>query len=163
MSDNFEKPRPDREAMARIIDPTAFADAARYPLGTRDHAIAVAKANGALAKADAILAILPAEPVQEMREGERHQKDCGLLYDDGTEECTCREHLSPREKALEEALRGFADQPTIAEAVAGPDKPEWLGATPERRIEMMGERRRAHDERILAARALLEGKQCHEI
>lgn len=65
---------------------------------------------------------------------------------------------SPREKALEEALRPFAGMRTMDEIMHGPEDMEWRIAPPERRIEIMGERKRKRDADILAARALLDGK-----
>lgn len=55
-----------------------------------------------------------------------------------------------------EALRWLAEQTTIDERMAVGDAPsEWSEAGPERRIEMMGERKRAHDQAVLNARAAL--------
>lgn len=59
---------------------------------------------------------------------------------------------------LRKALRYFAEQQTIAERLAGTDDAlEWGKASVERRIELMGERKRAHDAAILEARAALAG------
>lgn len=55
--------RLDREAVARIIDPPAWSERKRKSDEWRR--------THTLKKADAILALLPAEPVQEMREGDR--------------------------------------------------------------------------------------------
>jgi hypothetical protein len=57
--------------------------------------------------------------------------------------------------ALEEGLRPFAAQRTCVEVLQSPERPPWFGYSPEKRIAMIGERRRAHDDRIQRARALL--------
>lgn len=64
-------------------------------------------------------------------------------------------HTTEWQDKLVEALRPFAEQQTIEEALHSPDKPEWLGATPERRIELMGEKKRRIDANILRAREVL--------
>lgn len=63
--------------------------------------------------------------------------------------------LAERVKLLEEALKPFAERHTIAEIMAGVETTEWFDATVERRIEMLGERKRANDAAILRARELL--------
>lgn len=65
--------------------------------------------------------------------------------------------LLDRIEALEAHLSFWANRKTIAEIMAGQDPDEeWRDATAERRIELMGERKRKHDEEVLAARTLLE-------
>lgn len=69
---------------------------------------------------------------------------------------TAIERLTAREAELREALRPFARQKTIEEIMAGEEPaPEWVGATPERRIELMGERKRENTANILRARLSL--------
>lgn len=53
------------------------------------------------------------------------------------------------------ALRWLANERTVDEWMALGDTSRWANATPERRIEMMGERKRAHDAAVLNARAAL--------
>lgn len=54
-----------------------------------------------------------------------------------------------------EALEPFAAQQTIDEIMRDGTPPEWADAEPERRIEMMGERKRQNTENILRARSVL--------
>jgi hypothetical protein len=64
--------------------------------------------------------------------------------------------LRAENERLREVARWLAEQPTTEELLAsGP--PEWVWATAERRIEMMGERKRERDAAILNARAALKG------
>lgn len=65
------------------------------------------------------------------------------------------ELLAERVERLEAALKPFAERLTIAEAMASIESAEWLNAPVERRIEMMGERKRANDAAIINARELL--------
>lgn len=66
------------------------------------------------------------------------------------------EALSAREMVLREALEPFAARPTIAERLSPDFTPsEWLGASVERRIEMLGENKRRNDSDILRARTAL--------
>lgn len=66
------------------------------------------------------------------------------------------EPLQARVKVLEGALEPFAAQKTIDEIMKGDEPPEWVNATPERRIELMGERKRQNTENILRARQALK-------
>jgi hypothetical protein len=56
---------------------------------------------------------------------------------------------------LIDRLRPLAERRTVDEIMQGVADPEWDAASPERRIEMMGERKRKHDADVLAARATL--------
>jgi hypothetical protein len=56
---------------------------------------------------------------------------------------------------LVEALRPFAERPTMDEIMQGKAPDHWINATGERRIEMLGERKRENDAAILNARQLL--------
>jgi hypothetical protein len=67
-------------------------------------------------------------------------------------------HLLSRISELESALRPFAENPTIEEIVKGQVPNDWAEASVERRIEMMGERKRANDAAILTARNVLGEK-----
>ena len=53
------------------------------------------------------------------------------------------------------ALEWLAAERTIEETLKGAASNEWLSASVERRIEMMGERKRAHDAAVLNARAAI--------
>ena len=63
--------------------------------------------------------------------------------------------LHARIAELEEALRPFANRHTIAELMSGEVPNDWVKASTERRIEMIGERKRANDAAILRARSVL--------
>lgn len=95
-----------------------------------------------------------AELVERLREASE-----GLQYgarDTVRQAATAIERLTAREAELREALRPFARQKTIEEIMAGEEPaPEWVGATPERRIELMGERKRENTANILRARLSL--------
>lgn len=57
---------------------------------------------------------------------------------------------------LVERLSFWANRSTIDEIMSGKDRDaEWQNAPPERRIEIMGENKRRHDEEVIAARALI--------
>ena len=58
-----------------------------------------------------------------------------------------------------EALRPFAARQTVEEMLNDPQPDDWLEASVERRIEMMGERKRKRDGEILAARAALPAER----
>lgn len=63
-------------------------------------------------------------------------------------------------QTLVEALEPFAEQPTIDDLLIRGDGLEYAHLTPEQRVELMGERKRQHDERIMRARdALASVKQ----
>lgn len=74
---------------------------------------------------------------------------------DGLEAATRIETLEAHVKALEGALEPFAAQKTIDEIMQDNEPPEWVNVTPERRIELMGERKRKNTADILAARQAL--------
>lgn len=64
--------------------------------------------------------------------------------------------LLARIEALEAALKPFAEQRTIDEIMTAKNEPpEWASATVERRIEMIGERKRQGTDNILRARTAL--------
>jgi hypothetical protein len=58
-------------------------------------------------------------------------------------------------EGLAEALEPFARRKTIEETLASSEPPEWASASPERRIEIIGENKRKHDEDIFNARSAL--------
>jgi hypothetical protein len=60
----------------------------------------------------------------------------------------------PSERALA-ALTWLANERTIDEVMNDPRPPAWVEASAQRRIQMMGERKRAHDAAVLDARAAL--------
>lgn len=67
------------------------------------------------------------------------------------------EALDGENARLRERLSFWAKRPTIAELMQGADeKDEWLIASVEERIRLMGERKREHDAEIIAARQALE-------
>ena len=75
--------------------------------------------------------------------------DGGFIKDDAPVEA------ADRIAALEDALRPFAERKTIEESLRGEGDDEWLGASVDRRIELMGERKRKNDADILHAHRLL--------
>jgi len=62
-----------------------------------------------------------------------------------------------RLKLADEVIRPFAERRTVEEALREQGPSEWALAAPERRAELLGERKRAHDAAILAARSFTEG------
>ena len=85
---------------------------------------------------------------------------CGAS--DAAEPGRCVNEVKPRLEAAEAklaearaALEPFAKQPTIDEILAGEVPSDWADASAERRIEMMGERKRENTANILRARAAL--------
>lgn len=58
-------------------------------------------------------------------------------------------------EALLAAITWLAGEKTIDEIMSGKPPLDWANASTERRIEMMGERKRAHDAAVLNARIAL--------
>lgn len=77
-----------------------------------------------------------------------------LYGDEACEAATLIERQARQIAEAKEALKPFAENKTTSELMAAP--PEWLTGTIERRIEIMGERKRKHDGDILRARAALQ-------
>ncbi|MCW1431352.1 hypothetical protein [Novosphingobium sp. JCM 18896] len=93
--------------------------------------------------------------VERLRSMSRHEHDDLSIAD---EAANALERMAAEVEALREALKPFAERRTIEEELSDPTPPVWANATPERRIEMIGERKRQHDDDILRARQALSDR-----
>jgi len=99
------------------------------------------------------------DPVTFPASGMQLREDAPAAEAEGLQpvpEATPKAHdQSHRITELEDALRYFAKQHTIAEIMSGQAPKDWVKASAERRIEMIGERKEANDAAILHARSVL--------